>query len=573
MNTATEPHRIFLEQLGQLTGAGQSFEIEQRQIDGKNYKMYKNAPRSLRELLDQGRAHGDKEFLLYEGEHYTFTEFFRQADAVSCSLAANGIQAGDRVAIAMRNYPEWMMAFVAIATIGAIPVTINSWGTVEEMLYVIDDSQSRLVFCDDRRQRMLTGKLQQRSIDAVVARPGEDSTAVSWQDYVLAGGNGEPPRPELSGSDPALLIYTSGTTGKPKGVLSLHRQVCQAIYNFECCGMAMAISNGDLLMKLLEQGDDYAALLAVPLFHVSGCFAVFILNLRSGRRTVMMYKWDVDRALQYIGDEKIGILSVAPSMLMSLFESDNFARTDTSRLYFIGGGGSSFPSTLPKLIDRQLPDRIPGCGYGSTETNASACSMNGHMFRARPQASGLPSPIIEIQIRDKQNIRELPRGEIGEICIFGVTIAQCYWNKPQTTAETFVDRWYRSGDLGYIDDDGYLHIVDRIKDIVVKAGENISSIEVENAIASCADIAEAAVFGMPHDRLGEEIAAVAVVRDGRQVEQGYLKEYLSQRLAHYKVPDQLFIRSEPLPRNPTGKILKNTLRQQYNPKPPGSGTA
>ena len=561
------PHQVYFQHLEALTAPGQPFEVIDRQIGGRPCKAYRNAPATLRELLDQGRAHGDKEFLVYEGQRYSFDQFFAEADAAACGLSAAGIRAGDRVAIAMRNYPEWMMAFTAIVTTGAVPVTINSWGAAEEILYVLDDSEAKWLFCDEARHNMLDQALTERQLPAIVVRPDLITATPNWEAFISPYQQHEkkPLRPPRSEDDIATIIYTSGTTGKPKGVVSLNRQVCQAIFNFECCGFAMAMTNGDLLGRLMELDSDYSALLAVPLFHVSGCYAVFMLNLRGGRRTVMMYKWDIKKALKYITRERVGVLSVAPAMLMMLFEDPGFADADTSRLYFIGGGGSAFPSDLPGLIDQKVPDRIPGCGYGSTETNASACSMNGHLFRARPKASGLPSPIMQLQIRGTDGHSALPTGERGEIWVYGISIAEGYWQKPELTAESFQDGWFRTGDIGYIDEDGYLFVVDRIKDIVIRAGENISSNEVEQALGTHPDVLEAGAFGIPHPQLGEELAAAVVIRPQRQPSVEQLQAHVGEQLAHFKVPAYIFLCHEPLPRNAAGKLLKNALRETHTP--------
>lgn len=561
MNAQTAPHKVFKQLLTQLTKTGEHFEVVDQKIDGRPYRVYKKAPATLKELMDSGRAHGDKTFLVYEGEQFSFEQFFAHSDAFARQMHKEwGIRAGDRVALAMRNYPEWMMAFTGIVQLGAVPVPINSWGSANEVRYVIKDSHARALITDQARYNYFA-KDEQLPLPIVVARPDQDNRAPDWDTFIAQDKSEALPAYSRKPSDEALLMYTSGTTGQPKGVCTTHRQVCQAMFNFECVGMAMGMTSGDILAEVMKSGDNYAGLLTVPLFHVSGCYAVFLLNLRSGRRTVMMYKWDVAQAITLIEQERIGILSASPSMLMELYEAPEFARAKTDHLFAIGGGGSALPSELAGLIERKTANRLPGCGYGMTESNASATSMNGHLFRERPKAAGLCSPVMEVDIRDEQGA-SLPTGERGEIWLYGIAIASGYWQKPEATAQSFVDGWYRTGDIGYMDEAGYLSVVDRIKDVVIRGGENISSVEVEHAIDNHPAVLEVAVFGIPHRQLGEIPVAEVVVKVAHQTNEEEIKKHVSSQLAHFKVPEHVFLGTEPLPRNPIGKVLKKALRER-----------
>lgn len=555
------PYKIFNNLLGQLTTRGEHFETQQQNIDGREYKVYKNAPQTLKELMDGGRIHGNKTFLLYEGEQLSFDQFFAKADMGAYQIHnAWGIKPKDKVAIAMRNYPEWMIAFAAIVRLGAVPVLINSWGSADEIRYVIEDSGTNALITDQARYDYFA---EDKSINVpiAVARPDKKNKAPDWSEWILEAKDKTPIPYTCTTDDYAIMIYTSGTTGRPKGVYSTHRQVCQAMFNFECTGMAMGMSNGDIMAQVMKDGDDYAGLLSVPLFHVSGCYAIFLLNLRSGRRTIIMYKWDVAKAARYIEEERVGILSVSPAMMVQLFESKEFERAQTDHLFAIGAGGSAFPSGLADLIERKAANRLPGCGYGMTESNASAASMNGHLFRARPKAAGLASPIVNIKICDVQG-KSLPAGEKGEIYLYGVSIASGYWQKPKDSAESFVEGWFRTGDIGYLDEQGYLFVVDRIKDMVIRAGENISSLEVERAIDNHPKVVEAAVFGIPHKQLGEALAAEVVLKTSGSLSVDDIKQHVSKQLAHFKVPEHVFLGTEPLPRNPAGKVLKKVLQKQ-----------
>lgn len=570
MTTPARPCDSFRQFLKDFTAPEQPFELIEKEIEGRRYKMYRHAPTTWVELFAPGRAHGDKTFLVYEGERISYDEFFRRADAAGHQLVKEyALKPGERAAIVMRNYPEWLIAFTAIGSIGAVPVPINSWGREAEIRYALEDSGARVAFFDEARYQLATGAVKDLGIKAVVARPKSLSAAPNsvrdWEDF-LADGLGQPmPEVPVDTEDPGLLMYTSGTTGRPKGVLSRQRHVCQAIFNFECTGLAMAMVNSDIMGAVMKDGDHFSTLLAVPLFHVSGCHAIFLLNLRGGRQITMMYKWDPVQALHYIEQEKVGILSVAPAMMMELLQHPAFDGTDTSSLFSIGGGGSAFPPDLAPLIEEKAPGRMPGCGYGSTESNAAACTMNGHMFREHPTAAGLRSPIMKVEIRD-EDMRPLPDGKRGEIWLYGATVADGYWNRPEETADCFRDGWYRSGDIGFLDKDGYLYVVDRIKDMVIRAGENISSQEVEAALSSHSQVMEAAVYGVPHKRLGEEVAATVRPSGGTVLQADTLREHVAEQLAHFKVPEHINIDAAPLPRNATGKVLKNELQQRHAAK-------
>lgn len=562
-NTAP-PHQTFAQMLAQLTAPGAPFETETRDVDGRSYTCYKNAPASLADALSVGRAHGDATWLVFGDERWTFNDFFAASDAVAAQLRDEyGVRSGQRVAIAMRNYPEWMAAFNAVASLGAAPVCINSWSQTPELIHMLEDSKPQVLFCDQRRFDMLAEHLQATSLPTVVARPEKDNPgARDWAALREAGAGAAAPEIEPpAADDEAMLMYTSGTTSRPKGVRSLHRQLCQAIFNFECVGAAMGMTNGDIMQEMMTKGDDFAGMLAVPLFHVSGCHAVFFLNLRGGRRTVMMYKWDIKEALKLVEEQKIGILSLAPAMMIELLESPEFSKHDTSSLFWLGAGGSASPLKLANLIEKRFPNRLPGSGYGATETNASVFSMNGHIFRARPKSCGLRSPITEVEIRDPDSGETLPQGERGEVWVYGVANADGYWQRPEETAHSFHDGWFRTGDIGYLDEDGYAYIVDRIKDVIIRGGENISAQEVEHTLGEHPQVADSAVCSIPHERLGEEPAALVRRRDGADLSEQALRDFAAERLAAYKVPARIRFTDQPLPRNAAGKLLKKEIRQ------------
>jgi acyl-CoA synthetase (AMP-forming)/AMP-acid ligase II len=358
------------------------------------------------------------------------------------------------------------------------------------------------------------------------------------------------------------MMYTSGTTGRPKGALSTHRAVVQALLNLECTGAAMAAINPRAMVAMQAAALPPVQMLAVPLFHVSGLHAVFLGALRAGRRLVVMYKWDTDEALDLVAAERITILSAAPSMLQQLLESPRFADTDTSSLKSIGAGGSASPARLAQLIEERIADAYPGAGWGLTETNSSGTAITGAPLLARSGTAGFAHPVVDIEVRDAVG-SALPTGQAGTLWIRSPTLVAGYWQRPEADASAFRDGWFDTGDVGYLDADGYLFITDRVKDMVIRGGENIYPAEVEAALLEHPEVAEVAAFGVPDARLGERLVAAVALRSPASAAAAELREFAGTRLAHFKVPEQVWLHAGPLPRNAAGKVLKNVLREVF----------
>ncbi len=548
----------------QLTAPDAQWETVQSCINDIDYTLYKNAPQSFAELLNAGREHGEKEFLIYEGERWTFDQFFQKADAIAQQLQAEyAIQAGDRVVIAMRNYPEWMAAFAGIVFAGAVPTPLNSWGQAAELKYGLNDCGAKAGFFDQQRFDYIADDMDTLGIKAFVARPtGALTNAVDFDAMVKAAADKKAQPVETHSEDTAMIMYTSGTTGNPKGAYSNHRNICQTIYNFEFAATCAAMTDLDPIMKMLERGFESKALVAVPLFHVSGCHSGFLLSLRAGRPMVIMHKWDTVKALELIEKERITMISAVPTMLMDLLESPEWDNFDTKSMFGFGAGGSAQPPHLKDQIYKQLPESFPGTGYGMTESNACGFSSAGAVYANKPSSAGCKAPIVDVRIVDETG-NDVVDGERGEVWLKSPTVVQGYWNKPEATAETFVDGWLKTGDVGYLDDEGYLFITDRIKDMVIRGGENIYSIEVESAILSHEGILEAAAFGLPHDSLGEDLALAVVCKPGHSVSVDAIQAHIAGQLAKFKVPSQVFF-EESLPKNATMKILKKPLKEKYS---------
>jgi acyl-CoA synthetase (AMP-forming)/AMP-acid ligase II len=327
----------------------------------------------------------------------------------------------------------------------------------------------------------------------------------------------------------------------------------------ECSAIAAAMTNGELIGAMLERGFEPTSLLAVPLFHVSGCHAQFLANLRGGRRIVMMYKWDVDKALDYVEQERVTTIAAAPSMVLDLLESPRFVDTDTSSLFSLGIGGAATPPKVGKLLSEKLPQNFSGTGWGMTETNAQGSSLTGKAWGFKPGSSGFPHPIVDFRICDEEG-NELSGGDTGEIWVRSCTNIREYWNRPEVNAEEIVDGWLKTGDIGYIDDEGFLFLADRAKDMIIRGGENIYPAEIENELLELDAVQEVAAIGLPNERWGEEVAVVVHLHRGESLTEEELVNFARDRLAGYKVPARVFFSDNPLPRNATNKILKRELK-------------
>ncbi len=559
-----EIRKQYDEALEPLIGPGGPFEVVPGVVNGVDMKVYKNAPRTLLEVFSPAAEHGDKEFLVYEGERWSFADIISQAAALGHQLVARaGISPGDRVAIAMRNYPEWMSAYIAVTSIGAVVVPLNSWGTARELAFALEDADARAVFCDEQRFASLSDYLTGKDIFTIVVRAGELPSAdnmCALEDFIQGVEGATMPVVDIDPSDPAMIMYTSGTTGKPKGALSSHFAMGQTVANFECSGAAMAMSNMNIIESMMAKGLEPTNLLAVPLFHVSGCHAQFLLNFRAGRRIVMMYKWDTQRAFDYIEQEKITMLSAAPSMLLDLLDAPEFAERDTSSLSGMGVGGAATPAKAVQLMNDQVPDHFSGTGWGMTETNAAGSSMTGAAFNRNTGSAGFVHPVVQIEIRDDAGA-VLSHGIPGTIWVKSPTLVTGYWNRPEVNELEFVQGWFNSGDVGYTTEHGYLFLSDRAKDMVIRGGENIYPAEIENLLLEFEGVHEAAAFGVPHERLGEELAITVVPKKAVTLDEVDIRDFCRENLAAFKVPSLVFISAEPLPRNATNKILKQQLRE------------
>lgn len=539
----------------QLTGPGQLFEMEE--VGDTGVRTWKHAPGHFRALLEMSAFHGDKVFLAYEDEHLTYAEHFRKAATLANRLIEEyGVAKGDRVAIAMRNYPEWVISFSAVLAAGAIAVPLNAWWTEQELAYGVRDSGAKLLIADGER----APRLASTGVPMIVTRGEVPDGARDLDELIGEVTAGvRLPDVELSPGDPATIFYTSGTTGHPKGALGSHRNLGQS---------PMTVAYG-LMRAVALAGSDIAAaagvrrvtLLTVPLFHVTGCFSGLTTTMFTGGGLVLMYKWDAGQALRLIERERVTTMIGVPTNAWQLMSHPDFAKHDLSSLTTLGYGGAPAPPKLLERINENLPDRAPSNGYGMTETTALAIGNGGPDYRARPDSIGLPAAVVDVRVVDPMG-EELAAGEVGELCVRGPNVIMGYWNKPEATAETFVNGWLHTGDLARIDEDGFVYIVDRAKDMVIRGGENVYCAEVEAALFEHPAVDDAAVIGVPHDELGEEVGAVLRLKPGTSATADDVRAFLAERIAKFKIPVHYWFRDTELPRNPGGKILKTHLRRE-----------
>lgn len=549
------------EAAARVTAPGERFETTEIDIDGGPQTVFANAPATLRDLFDLSRFHADAEFLVYEDERYSFAEVHARADGLAAALQTRyGLKKGDRVAIAMRNHPEWIMAYIGALSVGAVVVSMNAWWTEDELTYGLDDSAPTVLIADVERVERTRSTAARLGIATIGVRlpDGASFEGVDrWEDVVEPGADFD--RPDIESDDDATILYTSGTTGAPKGAVSTHRAIIQSLLAFSCKAAIDALRRPEIGAASAER--PVVFILIVPLFHVTGNVPVMLGSLIAGKKLVIMPRWDAGRALQLIEREQVTQFVGVPTQSWDLLEHPDFDRFDTSSLLSVGGGGAPAPPHLVKRVSKSFATARPNIGYGMTETNAYGPGNSGADYEANPTSTGRVTPVLQIGAFDPDGNR-LPVGERGEIWMKGPMLIRGYWNKPEDTAESFVDGWLRTGDLGRIDDEGFVYLEDRVKDMILRGGENVYSAEVEAAIYEHPAVYEAAVFGVPHDRLGEEVAAAVVTRPGATLELDDLRSFLAERIAGYKIPTRLVTTEAALPRNAAGKILKRDLREQ-----------
>ncbi len=555
-----------------LTAPGGPFEMEEVVVGGVTFRTYKNQPPSIRAVLEAGRAWGDLPYLVFEDERVSYEQHYRGVVRLARELRdIYDVQKGDRVVIAMRNFPEWSVAFWAVVAIGGVAVPLNAWGTGPELEYGITDSGSKVLIVDEERLRRLVPHMSEITVrGTIVARAsgplpadGErfEDIVSRTRDYATLP---DQPLPEVDihPDDDATIFYTSGTTGKPKGALGTHRNFLTNLMNLMCSQARAALRRGEEPPQPDPTAPRRGMLLSVPLFHATGCHSILVPSMASGSKLVMMYKWEPERAMELIQEERLNQFGGVPAMVWQVLEHPRFHEYDLSSVEGISYGGAPAAPGLVTRIGEEFPHVLPGNGYGLTEISSAVSQNVGHDYKLRPDSVGCALPVNDAKIVG-DNGETLPVGQVGELWLKGPNVVKGYWNKPEATAKTFEDGWLKSGDIARMDEEGFIYILDRAKDMLIRGGENIYCVEVEDALYSHEEVMDAAVIGIPHDVLGEEVGAIVQVTPGSQVVEAELQAHVRSRLAGFKVPIRIDIREEPLPRNPNGKILKRQLRDEF----------
>ncbi|MET7496389.1 class I adenylate-forming enzyme family protein [Streptomyces sp900116325] len=542
-----------------LTGPGAPFAVV-RLEDGPQAGalVYADGPRTLREFVETTWAFGDQPFLIAAEGSYSYAEFFAAASALACRLTeVYRLRPGDRAVVAMRNHPEWQIAFWAAQLAGLVAVPLNGWWTEDEFTYALDDCGPRVLLVDGERLPRVSAWAEKTEARVVVFH-GRDCEvpqgAERYEDLPAPDPLAAPPEVEIRPEDDATIIYTSGTTGRPKGAVATHLAQVGAALNPRFHATASALRRG----IIPGQGPAPVTLMTFPFFHVAA-FTSFYSAMAAGGALVLMRKWDDEEALRLIREHGVTHYAGVPATALELLAAAERAGDELASLQMLNTGGAAAPPHLVGQLTARYGERIePRNGYGLTETCGGVLANFGADYRLHPGSVGRPTPTTEVRIAGPAG-EALPEGEVGELWLRGQSLVRGYWRDEAATAEAFTDGWFRSGDLALVRD-GRVSVVDRLKDMVIRGGENVYCVEVEAVLHDHPDVEDAAVLGVAHPVLGEEVAAVVRLRPGATATVDELRAHVGRTLAAFKVPAHVLVREGPLPRNPTGKILKRELR-------------
>lgn len=557
-----------------LTGPGGAFEVVTDVVDGIEMKVYKSRLPNLRAVAELAVMRGDEQpFIVYGNRRIGFTEFFSLSNSVAQHWRDDfGLVHGDRVAVLSANNPEWCMSFWATVNSGAILVGLNGWWKTDEIVYGLADSGSKILVADRGRFERIAEHLDEcpaiEAIFLIDANPadypgpdGKPDPRLHRFDELTTDPSTTFPDTSIDEADYAVIFYTSGTTGRPKGAISSHRSMIANLQNTIFNTLATSMQADGPTPGSGTQGGQTVALLTSPLFHVSGCHSSLVVGTIGGVRLVIPEgKFEPDKALQLIQDEGVTIWATVPTMVWRVCEYPGRGDYDTSTISSVAFGGSPSADELQRKVRDTFPNvRSTSNAYGLTESSSVATVINGLDAIEKPNSVGPPMPVVDLLIVDASG-NAVAQGETGEVLIKGPIIMPGYWGKPEATAETVIDGWLHTGDIGYLDAEGYLYITDRAKDMIIRGGENIYCVEIENRLVMHPAIADAAVIGVPHHELGEEVKAVVQVEAGKSITEDEVRAWVAETLANFKVPTHVELRSEKLPRNASGKLLKNALR-------------
>ena len=562
-----------------MTAPGAKFEMEEKVINGIRLRIYKHAPLTLRDVVLNSKQWDFREYLVFEDERITYAAHYKAVAHLARRLREDfGVQKGDRVAVVMRNYPQWAVGFWAALAIGAIATPLNSWWTGEELEYGLADSGARVAIVDPEKLERIRDHLptltQLKTV--IVARGGDDEAdprIVSLEKLIGSARawaslpDIEMPAAEVGPDDDATIMYTSGTTGKPKGALATHRGIISNVFNGMACQARHFVRQGQSPPVRDPLNDPpRIPLLAIPFFHATGAFSNLVPVIMNADKIVTMYKWDPGEALEIIEREKVTMIGGVPAIAWQVLEHPDRDKYDLSSIQFVAYGGAPSAPELVATIKRRFPNGLASNGWGMTETCAASCVNFGKDYEVRPDSCGAPAPAMDFKIVGS-NGETLGPNQVGELWVKGPNNCKAYWNKPEATAKTYIDGWVVTGDIGRMDEESFVFLLDRAKDMLIRGGENIYCIEVESALYDHPAIMDAAVVGIPHKVLGEEVGAVVQVKPDMEVTADELRRFTAQKIAAFKVPVDIQIQRDPLPRNANGKIMKSELRTRFAPRP------
>lgn len=562
----------------QLIGPGGQFEVIVETVDDNPIKVYKDRFPNLRVVAQFAAGHGDKEFLVFGDRRISFSEFLAASNSLSNALGDVGVGHGDRVAVLAQNCPEWCMTFWGTVDIGAVLVGLNGWWNTDEVIYGLRDSGAKVLVVDARRFERIADAVAEIEtleriylIDHEPTGPAAASAGSTGPRLAPFGELTSRPTDEFPGvtideSDAAVIFYTSGTTGRPKGAVSTHRSMVANLQNtaflMTAGAMASAAAQETGTRSAQEgSGAQPVALFTAPLFHVAGCHSTMVVGLLGGLRLIMLEgKFDPVKALSLIESERVTVWGAVPTMVWRVCEFPHRHDYDTSTVTSVSFGGSPSADEMQRRVRETFPNlKATTNAYGLTESSSVATTLTGDDALRKPDSVGLPVPTVDVAIAGPDG-SHLGPGQTGEVLLRGPIVMAGYWNKPEATASTIIDGWLHTGDVGHLDDEGYLYITDRAKDMLIRGGENVYCVEIENRLVEHPDIADAAVIGVPHVSLGEEVKAVIEVADGSDPTDDEIRRWVALTLASYKVPTQIQRWDGKLPRNASGKLLKNVLR-------------
>lgn len=546
------------EAIAQVVNTNPRFKVTQTAIRGATLNVFANAPDNLRTLLQTAvDSFADRELLVYGDSRWSYRGFADDVNRMAHALTGElGVRPGDRIGIAMRNYPEMPILIMAIVSVGAVAVPLNAWWSGEELAFALKDSSVGLVFSDRDRYRLLEPHVNALGVTQVATHDADGD--LRYSDLLDRSHNTAWPDTPVHPDDDFAVMYSSGSSGRPKGVLLTHRGAISSVHSWVMGKEVAALMDPE---AAAAASDRPASLVVTPLFHVTALHSVFLQGVALGTKLVLMYRWNAEEAADLIERERITRFVGVPTQSADLMATAQVSGRQLDSLETLGAGGAKRPASQVLEISRLFPSASPAAGWGMTETNSLGILITGPEYVANPEAAGrMTPPLQEMRIVDA-NGKEVTNGEVGELTVRSPANMRGYLNLPEETEATLRDGWLYTGDLARVDDTGLFYIVDRKKSIIIRGGENISCLEVEGALHAHPTVAEACVFPVPDQRLGEVVGAVVYCRDGHKVAGDDILAFLKGKLAAFKLPEKLWFWDDPLPRGGTGKLDRKTVQR------------